>query len=73
MGEASQFPSASQVAITQNGDAFSHSIWSGCSECRSLVTDRPEACPPSTSRNSASEVISMISVASATDMGLTIS
>src|SRR5882762_8392923 len=59
LGEASQFPSASEVASTQNGDACSHSICSGCSDGRSLVAARPEAYPPSTSCSSASEVISL--------------
>ncbi len=62
LGEASQFPSASEVASTQNGDDCSHSICSGCSDGRTLVTARPEAYPPSASRSSASEVISVISV-----------
>ena len=59
LGEASQFPSASDVASTQNGDVCSHSICSGCSDGRSLVTARPEANPPSASRSSASVVISV--------------
>ena len=59
LGDASQFPSASDVASTQNGDAFSHSICSGCSAGRSLVTARPAGNPPSTSRSSASVVISV--------------
>src|SRR5580692_7797611 len=59
LGEASQFPSASQVAITQNGDARSHAICSGCSDGRTLFAARAEGYPPSTSCSSCSEVISV--------------
>ena len=59
LGEASQFPAPSLVAITQNGDAFSHSICSGCSAGRTFVTARPDAWPPIASRSSSSVVISV--------------
>ena len=57
LGEASQLPSASDVASTQNGDLRSHSICSGCSAGRSLVAARPDGNPPSAARSSSSEVI----------------
>lgn len=59
LGEASQFPSASDVATTQNGDAFSHSICSGCSFGRTFVAARPDGPPPSVARSSSSVVISV--------------
>ena len=62
LGEASQLPSASDVARTQNGDVRSHSICSGCSAGRSLVADLPDGNPPSVSRSSSSEVISVMAV-----------
>ena len=57
LGEASQLPSASDVASTQNGDLRSHSICSGCRAGRSLVAARPDGNPPSAARSSSSEVI----------------
>src|SRR5215469_12280994 len=62
-GEASQLPKASQVAITQNGDSRSHSISSGCSRGWSLVATRLVGTPPTTSRSSSSDVISVVVMA----------
>ena len=59
LGDASQRPSASDVASTQNGDVLSHSTCSGCSEVRSFFTTRPDGYPPSASRSPASVVISV--------------
>src|SRR3954447_20801049 len=57
LGEASQFPAASEVAMTQNGEMASHSRSTSCSRVRSLVTARPPGVP-SRSRSSPAEEIS---------------
>src|SRR5580698_9388673 len=57
LGEASQFPSASDVAMTQNGEMASHSRSTACNRVRSLDTERPLGVP-NRSRSAPAEVIS---------------